>query len=149
MPPDFEEDSEEELRSEFKRDLMPHGRDPFDDADAEDAGIAGGRSEGGRAGARAGARGAGAGGAGSSPQKDDLRVLQATLSREGGERGSSGRWLEFHEIMDRIVEEEEQLLNGHMKQIQDNADDLTQEGALLSKVQGNEVVDYDIDGYAA
>lgn len=161
IPADFEEDSEEELRSEFKRDLMsgrgagsgsgsggaaragrgvPSSgsgeaprRDPFEEAD---------RAGGGRSGA-----GASHGGAGSSPQKDDLRMLHATLSRD--EKGTSGRWLEFHEIMDRIVEEEEQLLNAHMKQIQDNADDLTEEGALLSKVQGNEVVDYDIDGYAA
>ena len=35
-----------------------------------------------------------------------------------------------------------------MKSIQKNADMLTEEGQLISKVQGDGVVDYDIEDYA-
>jgi kinesin family protein 2/24 len=36
-----------------------------------------------------------------------------------------------------------------MEAIQENAELLTEEGKLLSKIQGGDVVDYDIDAYAA
>ena len=41
------------------------------------------------------------------------------------------------------------LLNAHMNSIQENAELLTEEGRLLAHVQGEDVVDYDIDAYAA
>ena len=44
-----------------------------------------------------------------------------------------------------LFEEEENLLNLHMKSIHENAELLTEEGALLQSVQGQ---DYDIDDYA-
>jgi len=44
-----------------------------------------------------------------------------------------------------LFEEEENLLNLHMKSIHENAELLTEEGALLQSVQGE---DYDIDLYA-
>jgi hypothetical protein len=56
--------------------------------------------------------------------------------------------LKFHELVSQLVDEEEQLLNKHMECIQMNADWLTEEGELLAKVQGEDVVDYDIDEYA-
>jgi len=97
----------------------------------------------------------GDGGAGAGGEKQDLAFLSRTLQAERGEAGGGGgedggaKWLEFHKIMDRIVEEEEALLAAHMSEIQENAHMLTEEGQLLSKVQGRDVVDYDIDGYAS
>ena len=44
-----------------------------------------------------------------------------------------------------LFEEEENLLNLHMKSIHENAELLTEEGTLLQSVQGQ---DYDIDDYA-
>lgn len=44
-----------------------------------------------------------------------------------------------------LFEEEENLLNLHLKSIHENAELLTEEGALLQSVQGQ---DYDIDHYA-
>jgi hypothetical protein len=86
---------------------------------------------------------------GPSKKGEDLRKLGETLGGGGGDPlGSSGRWLEFHEVIDRIVEEEEALLGAHMQAIQGNADMLSEEGALLKRVQGRDVVDYDIDAYA-
>jgi len=46
-----------------------------------------------------------------------------------------------------VYEEEEALLNAHMNVIQENAELLTEEGALLQQVQGDGVVDYDLDMY--
>jgi kinesin family member 2/24 len=48
-----------------------------------------------------------------------------------------------------MVEEEDDILREHMESIQVNANLLTQEGALLARVQGKGVVDYDIDAYAS
>jgi hypothetical protein len=39
-------------------------------------------------------------------------------------------------------------LNLHMNVIQENAELLTEEGRLLQSIQGDDVVDYDIDAYA-
>lgn len=41
------------------------------------------------------------------------------------------------------------MLHAHMESIQVNAALLTQEGELLSRVQGKGVVDYDIEDYAS
>mmetsp|Transcript_31595 Transcript_31595/g.50424 ORF Transcript_31595/g.50424 Transcript_31595/m.50424 type:complete len:658 (-) Transcript_31595:3760-5733(-) len=56
--------------------------------------------------------------------------------------------LNFQDVVSALVDEEEALLSAHMKAIQKNADLLTEEGVLLSKVQGIDVVDYDIEEYA-
>ena len=55
----------------------------------------------------------------------------------------------LHECVSSLFEEEENLLNAHMNAIQENAELLTEEGQLLARVQGEDVVDYDIDAYAA
>ena len=47
-----------------------------------------------------------------------------------------------------LYEEEEQLLNLHMAVIQENAELLTKEGRLLQDMQGDSVVDEDVDVYA-
>ncbi|GBG26937.1 Diatom spindle kinesin-1 [Hondaea fermentalgiana] len=55
----------------------------------------------------------------------------------------------FQDMVAKLVDMEEEVLSAHMKAIQRNADMLTEEGVLLSKVQGSDVVDYDIEEYAA
>lgn len=55
----------------------------------------------------------------------------------------------LHQTVQSLFEEEEALLNMHMNVIQENAELLTEEGQLLQNIQGDEVVDYDIDNYAA
>lgn len=49
--------------------------------------------------------------------------------------------------MQTLYEEQESLLNSHMNAIQESAELLTEEGQLLAEVQGDSVVDYDIDKY--
>lgn len=60
---------------------------------------------------------------------DDLALLQRTVQT--------------------LLDEEECLLNLHMSTIQENAELLTLEGRLLQGIQGDGVVDYDIDNYAS
>mmetsp|Transcript_53845 Transcript_53845/g.64991 ORF Transcript_53845/g.64991 Transcript_53845/m.64991 type:complete len:602 (-) Transcript_53845:93-1898(-) len=56
---------------------------------------------------------------------------------------------EHHRTVQDLFEQEENLLNLHMSVIQENAELLTEEGKLLHSVQGDDVVDYDIDQYAS
>lgn len=55
--------------------------------------------------------------------------------------------LNFHEKVELIMEEEEKLLSCHVNAIKEDARILTEEGRLISQVQGEGVVDYDIDEY--
>jgi len=73
----------------------------------------------------------------------DMLYLQKSLGRgEGNDFGA------LHKTVDSLFEEEEALLNLHMNVIQENAELLTEEGRLLQSIQGDDVVDYDIDAYA-
>jgi hypothetical protein len=54
----------------------------------------------------------------------------------------------LHRTVEDLFEEEEMLLNVHMNVIQENAELLTEEGRLLQQIQGEDVIDYDIDAYA-
>ena len=46
-----------------------------------------------------------------------------------------------------MYEEEETLLNHHVEVLKENAQMLTEEGGLLGTIQGDDVIDYDIDSY--
>eukprot|EP00640_Fibrocapsa_japonica_P005784 CAMPEP_0113940036 /NCGR_PEP_ID=MMETSP1339-20121228/6230_1 /TAXON_ID=94617 /ORGANISM="Fibrocapsa japonica" /LENGTH=101 /DNA_ID=CAMNT_0000943713 /DNA_START=17 /DNA_END=322 /DNA_ORIENTATION=+ /assembly_acc=CAM_ASM_000762 len=56
--------------------------------------------------------------------------------------------MEMHRTVQKVFEEEEALLDLHMVVIQETAGLLTEEGLLLQQIQGDDVVDYDIDAYA-
>ena len=58
-------------------------------------------------------------------------------------------WEHLHETVQTLYEEEENMLNAHMNEIQENAELLTEEGTLLASIQGDDVVDYDIDAYTS
>lgn len=86
---------------------------------------------------------------GDSPVQKDVAYLAQTLREDGDFVGvDSERFLELNEAVTEVVQLEEDLLESHMSAIQENAEALTEEGQLLSKVQGDTVVDYDIDTYA-
>ena len=55
--------------------------------------------------------------------------------------------LDFDSAVQQLVEEEEHLLDAHMGAIQGDAALLTEEGELLARVQGDDIVNYDIDAY--
>jgi kinesin family protein 2/24 len=95
------------------------------------------------------------------PQGDDIQYLHDSLrhqqqSTPGSEVSGADLSIQaaddvasLHECVTSLFEEEENLLNSHMNAIQENAELLTEEGQLLARVQGEDVVDYDIDAYAA
>lgn len=86
-------------------------------------------------------------GAAGTPASDnhdaDIHYLQESLGNP------SADLVELHKTVDNLFEEEESLLNLHMNVIQENAELLTEEGRLLQQIQGDQVIDYDIDAYAA
>jgi kinesin family protein 2/24 len=64
----------------------------------------------------------------------------------GAEESEEQQLSEIDLTVRRLFEEEEELLNLHMKSIHENAELLTEEGALLQYVQGE---DHDIEAYAS
>ena len=99
-----------------------------------------------------------------SPSRADYNLLAATMAAEAREDAASSgaaegkedelaataaAWVDLNMCLDKVVEAEEALLEAHMGSIQANAEWLTEEGQLLSSVQGRDVVDYDIEGYTA
>ncbi|KAJ0394263.1 hypothetical protein P43SY_004640 [Pythium insidiosum] len=87
----------------------------------------------------------------STSSHESIKMLHDNLRRES--RGSSAANesdydLEaLHGVVQTLYEEQESLLNSHMTAIQESAELLTEEGALLAGIQGDSVVDYDIDRY--
>lgn len=57
--------------------------------------------------------------------------------------------LNFHEKVETILAEEEELLDFHVQAIQQDAKILTEEGELIAMAQGDTSGDYDIDNYVA
>lgn len=84
---------------------------------------------------------------------DDLDILHATLKGQNSQDESVDENVDdvaqLHRTVQTLFEEEESLLNLHMSVIQENAELLTEEGRLLQSVQGDNIVDYDIDKYAS
>lgn len=64
-----------------------------------------------------------------------------------GEQFVDPKLLTFYEKVDKIVDEEEELRNKHLFYLKEAAQLLTEEGELISNVQGIGTVDYDIDEY--
>ena len=59
----------------------------------------------------------------------------------------SAEMLDFHEKVETILEEEEELLEIHVNAIKEDAQMLTEEGELIAMAQGEGSIDYDIDSY--
>lgn len=95
----------------------------------------------------------------SAPQDDEtvdtdhLNFLHDSIKDQSTDEGTHEDNTEDLAMLQRTVQtlldEEESLLNLHMSTIQENAELLTLEGRLLQGIQGDGVVDYDIDNYAS
>jgi len=95
----------------------------------------------------------------SAPQDDEtvdadhLNFLHESIKVQNNDEGIVENNTEDLALLQRTVQtlldEEESLLNLHMSTIQENAELLTLEGRLLQGIQGDGVVDYDIDNYAS
>ncbi|XP_072272474.1 kinesin-like protein KIF2A isoform X1 [Pyxicephalus adspersus] len=79
-------------------------------------------------------------GVGSSPQRDDLKLLC-----EQNEEEVSPQLFTFHEAVSQMVEMEEQVVEDHRAVFQESIRWLEDEKALLEMA---EEVDYDVDSYA-
>uniref|UniRef100_A0A8C2HU86 Kinesin-like protein n=1 Tax=Cyprinus carpio TaxID=7962 RepID=A0A8C2HU86_CYPCA len=79
-------------------------------------------------------------GVGSSPQRDDLKLLC-----EQNEEEVSPQLFNFHEVVSQLVEMEEQVLEDHRAVFQESIRWLEDEKVLLEMT---EEVDYDVESYA-
>ena len=70
-----------------------------------------------------------------------------TLKSNQGEQEIDPSLLTFHEKVDSLVDEEEELRNKHLEYLKEAASLLTQEGELISNVQGVNDQEYDIEEY--
>ena len=84
-----------------------------------------------------------------APADDDIDYIHQSLRRSNRSSADTDDVEELHRAVQSVLEDEEALLNSHMNVIQENAELLTEEGRLLQQIQGDDVVDYDIDAYAA
>lgn len=64
-------------------------------------------------------------------KKEDWNYLKSTISMQPGEQMIDPQLLTFHEKVDRIVEEEEELRNQHLQYLKEAAQLLTKEGELI------------------
>ena len=89
-------------------------------------------------------------------KKDDWNYLKQTLksnnnmmggAQEDGVGALDPNLLTFHEKADQLVEEEEELRNQHLEYLKEAAKLLTEEGELISNVQGFGSEEYDMDEY--
>jgi kinesin family member 2/24 len=100
--------------------------------------------------AAAAAAGAGGGG-GRRMDRKESKNQEVDLSEQRELEAAAGEAEaveDLHQTIEDLFEEEEELLNIHMNVIQENAELLTEEGRLLQQIQGDDVIDYDIEAYA-
>lgn len=73
----------------------------------------------------------------------------AASSKENDKDLDSFANMSFKDLVSKLVDEEDELLNSHLSSIERNAKMLSEESQLLEKVKAQEVVDYDIDEYTS
>ncbi|EGR30151.1 kinesin motor domain protein, partial [Ichthyophthirius multifiliis] len=78
--------------------------------------------------------------------KDDVRCMKETLKMDDKNK-MSNEFFDFHEKVNAILEEQEEIFATHMASIKEDAKLLTQESELISSVQGFGFMDFDIDVY--
>lgn len=71
------------------------------------------------------------------------------IHSQENEGRASDEMVNFHEKIETILEEEEELLESHVNAIKEDAQLLKEEGALIDIAQGEGSVDYDIDTYVS
>ena len=87
-----------------------------------------------------------------SPSKekddDDWDYLRKTANKEG--KMLSEDFIRYHQLTDKLVEDEDDIMNSHMSIIKEDAKLLTEEGDLISNIKGvGKEVDFKMDEYIA
>lgn len=81
------------------------------------------------------------------PSEDKFRKSFKDIEYVHRQSDENQELLDFHEKIETILEEEEDMLETHVNAIKEDAQMLTEEGRMIETVQGEGVVDYDIDAY--
>ena len=83
------------------------------------------------------------------PVQNNDTVIQHYSIGKGRKENKEQLKEEFTKAVESLFDHEEELLNLHMNIIQENAELLTEEGRLLQSIQGEDIMDYDIDAYCS
>ena len=75
--------------------------------------------------------------------KEDVRCMKATMKIDK----VSDEFFDFHDKVNKILVEQEEIFATHMAAIKEDAKLLTSESELIQNVQGVGFMDYDIDLY--
>ncbi|CAD8090837.1 unnamed protein product [Paramecium sonneborni] len=83
--------------------------------------------------------------------KEDVRCMKETMMKnpQNNANGNGNEFFEFHEKVNTILEEQDEILNIHMAAIKEDAKLLQQESELIQSIQGVGIVDYDVDTYVS
>lgn len=76
-----------------------------------------------------------------------MNDLKQTLNSGAGKDIVDNNLLTFHEKVDNIMDEQDELRNRHLEYLKEAAQLLTQEGELISNLQGLGGEETDIDDY--
>ncbi|CAK79038.1 unnamed protein product (macronuclear) [Paramecium tetraurelia] len=81
--------------------------------------------------------------------KEDVRCMKETMMKneQNNANGNGNEFFDFHEKVNTILEEQDEILNIHMAAIKEDAKLLQQESELIQSIQGVGIVDYDVDTY--
>lgn len=79
-------------------------------------------------------------------EEDDWDYLRKTANREG--KMLSEDFIKYHQLTDKLVEDEDDIMNTHMGIIKEDAKMLTEEGDLISNIKGiGKETDFKMDEY--
>jgi kinesin family protein 2/24 len=77
---------------------------------------------------------------------NEWEYLKKTVQAKDG-KYLSDDFIKYHQITEKIVEDEDEIVNIHMNIIKDDAKMLTEEGELITNVRGVGDVQYEMDAY--
>jgi kinesin family protein 2/24 len=78
---------------------------------------------------------------------NEWEYLKKTVQAKDG-KYLSDDFIKYHQITEKIVEDEDEIVNIHMNIIKDDAKMLTEEGELITNVRGVGEVQYEMEVYA-
>eukprot|EP01017_Pseudomicrothorax_dubius_P021371 TRINITY_DN2304_c0_g1_i2.p1 TRINITY_DN2304_c0_g1~~TRINITY_DN2304_c0_g1_i2.p1 ORF type:complete len:770 (-),score=242.21 TRINITY_DN2304_c0_g1_i2:135-2444(-) len=80
-------------------------------------------------------------------ENEDLKYMKETMKLDQPANKEANEFFDFHEKVNKIIEEQEQLFVTHMGAIKRDANLLTEESDLIANVQGMGEIEYDVDLY--
>jgi len=78
--------------------------------------------------------------------KDDWEYLKKTVQAKDG-KYLSDEFIKYHQVTEKIIEDEDEIVNSHMNIIKEDAKMLTEEGELITNVKGVGEAQFEMEAY--